>query len=120
MIAKVNFVSILYIFLFIWSLLSAGRINGACVLLEQQLNRNLLYFACRHHIYELLLRSVVEIYWPTTTGPNMPVFKRFQLHWDNINPAEYETGVMDEYIAKTLSTRKEEILRFILDQFRVH
>lgn len=40
---------------------NTGRFNGACVLLEQKLEKELLIFACRHHIYELVLKSVFEI-----------------------------------------------------------
>lgn len=39
---------------------NTGRLNGACVLLEQKLGRDLLYLPCRHHIYEIILRGVFE------------------------------------------------------------
>ncbi|GBN03851.1 hypothetical protein AVEN_72597-1 [Araneus ventricosus] len=29
---------------------NTGRLNGACILLEQKLNREMLFFPCRHHI----------------------------------------------------------------------
>lgn len=29
---------------------NTSRLNGACVLLEQKLNKNLLFLACCHHI----------------------------------------------------------------------
>ncbi|GBM04206.1 hypothetical protein AVEN_41026-2-1, partial [Araneus ventricosus] len=34
---------------------NTSRLNGACILLEQKLNREKLFFPCRHHIYELVL-----------------------------------------------------------------
>ena len=34
-----------------------GRINGAIVLIEQMLNRDIWYFPCSHYIHELVLRS---------------------------------------------------------------
>ena len=37
---------------------NTGCLNGAYVLLEQRLERELLLFACLHHIYELVLKSV--------------------------------------------------------------
>ena len=40
---------------------NTGRINGGCVLLEQKLNREMLIFACRHHLYELVLKSMFEV-----------------------------------------------------------
>nr|CAH7722161.1 unnamed protein product [Callosobruchus chinensis] len=33
---------------------NTGRLKEACVLLEQKLHRELLLFACRHHVYELV------------------------------------------------------------------
>ena len=39
---------------------NTGHLNGACILLVQRLERELLLFAHRHHIYELVLKSVFE------------------------------------------------------------
>ena len=36
--------------------------NGACILLEQKLGKDLLHNACHHHIYELVLEAVFNIY----------------------------------------------------------
>lgn len=35
---------------------NTGRKTGACVLIEQQIERDLLYLACRHHIHEIAAR----------------------------------------------------------------
>ena len=35
-----------------------GQYNGACVLLENLLELPLLWLACRHHIFEVLLSDV--------------------------------------------------------------
>ncbi|GBL76002.1 hypothetical protein AVEN_234317-1 [Araneus ventricosus] len=39
---------------------NTGRIKCACVLLERKLGKDLLYLPCRHHIYELALKSAFE------------------------------------------------------------
>ncbi|GBP41266.1 hypothetical protein EVAR_32992_1 [Eumeta japonica] len=39
---------------------NTGRFSGACAILEQTLERELLLFAFGHHIYELVLKSVFE------------------------------------------------------------
>ncbi|GBM23196.1 hypothetical protein AVEN_57081-1 [Araneus ventricosus] len=39
---------------------NTGRINGAITFLELYADREMTYFPCRHHIYELLLRNVFE------------------------------------------------------------
>lgn len=65
---------------------NTGRFNGACVLLEQKLNREMLIFACRHHIYELVLKAVFESKISNiTTCPDIPLFKNFRANWKNIN-----------------------------------
>ena len=38
-----------------------GRIKGACVLLEQTLDKNLIYFPCRHHILALVSHCFIDL-----------------------------------------------------------
>jgi len=64
---------------------NTGRIRGACAPLENYLERNILYLPCRHHIYELVLKCVFDIKLCTTSGPDVPIFKRFQQYWGNLN-----------------------------------
>ncbi|KAF2891613.1 hypothetical protein ILUMI_14560 [Ignelater luminosus] len=39
---------------------NTGRFNGACTLLEMKLGRNILFLACRHHIFELVLLAAMS------------------------------------------------------------
>ena len=65
---------------------NTGRLNGDCVLLEQRLERELLLFACRHHIYELVLKSVFEAnIQQVTNSPDIPLFIKFRDNWSNID-----------------------------------
>jgi hypothetical protein len=51
---------------------NTGRINGTCVLLEQKLDRELLLFAFRHHVYELVLKYVFKAkIHQITTSPDL-------------------------------------------------
>jgi len=74
---------------------NAGRLNGACVLLEQRLKKDMLYLMCRHHIYELVLRCVFEEKFGITSGPNIPLFKKFQEYWSKLNTNNYNPGIED-------------------------
>ncbi|GBP22430.1 hypothetical protein EVAR_78606_1 [Eumeta japonica] len=66
--------------------LNTGRINGACVLLEQKLNGEMLIFACRHRVYELVLKGVFEAKInQVTTSPDIPLFNKFRKNWKSIN-----------------------------------
>ena len=72
---------------------NTGQNNGACVLIEQQLKKDLLYFACRHHILELLLAAAFRTVMEATSGPNVTLFKRFQDQWQFIDQSQFESGV---------------------------
>lgn len=65
---------------------NTGRINGACTLLEEKLERMLLKLACRHHVYEIFLRAAYEAKFPGTSGPTVPLFERFKTAWKKIDP----------------------------------
>lgn len=55
---------------------TTGRLSGACVLLEQKLNRNILLLPCCHHIYEIISQCVfVETKLSVVSGPDIPLFK---------------------------------------------
>lgn len=45
---------------------NTARLSGACVSLEQLLERPLLHFGCRHHILELVLAAAFGV----CTGPS--------------------------------------------------
>ena len=59
---------------------------GACVLLEQRLERELLLFACQHHIHKLVLKSVFEAkIQQVTNSPDILLFKKFRDYRSNID-----------------------------------
>lgn len=60
---------------------NTGRLNGACMLLQQRIGRNLMVLPCRHHIYEIILKAVFDKKMGTTSAPIVLLFKRFQAKW---------------------------------------
>lgn len=68
---------------------------------------------------ELMLRNVVEVAWPVTSAPNIPIFQRFRDNWDKIDTSVYEIGTNDEQIADILNVKRENILEFIENQLKV-
>lgn len=90
-----------------------GCNNGAAVLLEQMLETDLLWLPCRHHIYELTLTSVFTSKLPGTTGPNVPLFKKFQSSWNTINKNKFKDGLEGNKIHKKLINQVDEIDRNI-------
>lgn len=92
---------------------NTGRLNGACVLLEQKLNRNILLLACRHHMYEDVLQGVFhETKLCVMSGPDIPIFKKFQKNWINISKKNFSTCLTDSYIYDKLGGIAFDILDF--------
>ena len=57
---------------------NTGLINRASINLEKSLNCDLLYFPCRHHNFELVLRSCFDSLMGATSGPDMLLFTRYR------------------------------------------
>lgn len=51
-----------------------GRVLGACVLLEQELQKGLFYIACKHHIMELVISSTFCPCYSPLSGPYVQLF----------------------------------------------
>ena len=81
---------------------NTGRIAGSCVLLEQKLGNELLSsLACRHHVMELIIGAVFQVCLGSTSSPEVPLFKRFQGHWQFIDQQKYETGLTNNTVSKS-------------------
>ena len=73
---------------------NTGRFNGACAILEKTLGRELLPFACCHHIYELVLKAVFETkIKQIASSPDIPMFKKFREIWKNIDSSNIEPSL---------------------------
>ena len=70
---------------------NSGMLSGACVKLEGLIGRPLLWFACRHHILEIVLRHVFEKCCGYSSSPEIGPFKRFQQHWPSLDLASFST-----------------------------
>ncbi|KAL4090669.1 hypothetical protein QTP88_025463 [Uroleucon formosanum] len=92
-----------------------GLIKYASVLLKNLLQRNILYMPCRHHIFEIVLRSVFEVkFGITTSGSDVLIFIRFREFWSNVNTTHFEPGIKNEYVEKLLHNVNTEIIEFCI------
>ncbi|XP_044592956.1 uncharacterized protein LOC123270876 [Cotesia glomerata] len=94
---------------------NTGVYKGTCVQIEKALGRKLVWLPCRHHVLEIVLRGVFEVFWTTTSGPNVPIFLRFKKGWDDIDQTKYKSGIEDETVASALNEDKMKIINFIND-----
>lgn len=93
-----------------------GRIQGAAVLFEQLIGRDLLYLACRHHIMELLLRAAFEAKIPGTSGPEVPIFLRFRKDWSIIDKTNIKNGL--EGLEPKLQEKIPHVVFFLKNQLK--
>lgn len=95
---------------------NSGRKNGACTLIEMQLQRDVLYLACRHHIHEILLAEAFRITMGSSSGPEILLLKRFKEFWPNVNVADYKPGIEVPNIANQLQDVSIDVKNFVIEQ----
>lgn len=115
----------LLLWFIIWSIICSiynilpGLHNGTCTLLEKKLGRNLLWLPCRHHINEIILRSVFEIHFAKTSGPNVSIFNKFEATWSSINQNNFEIGLKDKLVLRALNDDTNALSNFIFNELEV-
>ena len=90
---------------------NTGLKKGACTLIEQKLERPLLYLACRHHILEVLLECMFNNCFGSSSGPEIRLCQRFKSEWANINQEQFQNN----YFEVDLQT-KQEVTSFCLSK----
>ena len=88
---------------------NTGVHRGACRILQQLLNRQLLWLACRHHILELVVGAAFTELFGETKSSEVTLFKILKTSWDSLNLADL---ILPE-IPSTYQKEKDELLNFI-------
>ena len=60
--------------------------------IENALKCELVWIACRHHVFEVMLSDVLSATVVTGSGPEIGVLKRFQTQWPFINKSSVEAA----------------------------
>lgn len=81
---------------------NTGINKGACILLERMIGRELLWLACRHHMLEIILSKVFTLCFGPSSSPDIPLFKRFKVVWDNIDRDNFQSLPPDSAIGDFL------------------
>lgn len=100
---------------------NSGQKNGVVKLLIDKFERDLLQFACRKHVYEIILKKASEetIERRASTSPTIPMFEKFCFMF---NSADFDRNVYDgaendEFFARLLSNNeKMDLIEFCKDQ----
>ena len=64
---------------------NTGVHKGACTILQQLLNRQILWMACRHHVLELVVGSAFKQLFGDTTSPEVTLFKILKTNWEELD-----------------------------------
>ena len=98
---------------------NTGVNSGACVLLQKLLGRNLMYFACRHHMHEVIIGEVFTVLFGPTRGPNVGLFERFSKFWVHIDRSRYKP-LDDARLDSPLLQQLRDAVCLFLKQFLLH
>lgn len=69
---------------------NTGTTNGSVALFQLLLKRNVLYFACRHHVMELIIGGVFIGLFGETTGPCPEMFANFKRDWHIVDQTSFQ------------------------------
>jgi len=99
---------------------NTGKKAGACILLEEKLEHNMLYFACRHHIMELIIGAAFEKTAGAggSSGPEIKLFKRFRDQWEFIDKESFQAAPVDDFVHGALADVHSQILEFAQRQLQ--
>lgn len=97
---------------------NTGRLGGASRILQDIMETDLLELPCRHHIFELVLKSAFESIFGKSSAPIPLLFKRFKDIWNNINKNDFEVGLSNPSIEASLSDIVTEITIFCKNQLK--
>ena len=64
---------------------NTGVNSGGAVLLQQLLNRQLLWLSCRHHVAELILKAAFQSLFGNTTAPVATLFSNLKSSWSSLD-----------------------------------
>lgn len=72
---------------------NTGRTNGSVVLFQQLMERNILFLACRHHVFELVIGGVFTGLFGESTGPSPAIFENFRRDWHIVDPTSFKVRI---------------------------
>jgi len=97
---------------------NTGLNMGACTLIERALGTDLVWIACRHHVFEVMLSDVFSVAFRTSSGLDDALFKRFQKQWPFINRKVFTPASDDLFISDDMRRLRDELLVYYGDAIK--
>ncbi|KAG0724292.1 hypothetical protein GWK47_040863 [Chionoecetes opilio] len=97
---------------------NTGMVQGACIRIEQELGRSLLWLACRIMSHEVILKDVFEASLGSSSGPDIGIFKRLRDQWSFVDSSQRDGGTSEDLVEffatnDTASKLKDDALAFL-------
>ncbi|ESO08467.1 hypothetical protein HELRODRAFT_169320 [Helobdella robusta] len=80
------------------------------------MQKEMLWLACRRHMLEIMLETVVKHSFGLSTSPDITIFKRFKEHWPLIDKSTFQTVLTDDSSTSAIVDIAEEIIEFAKKQ----
>lgn len=100
---------------------NTGAQKGTCVLIEQGLGKELLRLACRHHIFEIILKAAfIKALSLDDQSPEVLLFKNFKNNiWITLDKENYKSCLDDPEVSKEVKNKQNNLLQFSMDFLKV-
>ncbi|KAG7167606.1 hypothetical protein Hamer_G030504 [Homarus americanus] len=90
-----------------------GLHHGACVRIEDELEQELVWIACRHHVLEIMLSDVFSLICGSTGSPETILFKRFKKQWRSISLNDFIPAPESMFEDPMLQILRKELLEYL-------
>lgn len=99
---------------------NTGLNLGACSLIENSLapDKKLVFIACRHHVFEVMLSSVFKEVFGPSEGPDVNLFKRLKKKWLEIDPENFIIGHDNFFNTENLLKLRQDMQKHYIDAIK--
>lgn len=99
---------------------NTGWFSGVCVRIEEFLQKELLYFMCRHHIYDLVPKHVGQFLFGETSAPTFDYgCSELKAAWEHLNLNRF-SPYDEEDLNETANYLRDNIIPVLKTQFEKH
>ena len=94
---------------------------GIALFLKTNLKQNILHFACRHYIFEIIAEVAFSVCFGKSTAPDIAIFKEFQNQWPSIYQTSYKSMTQIDLIpklSKIFCKSEQNVITFGQKNFR--
>ena len=88
---------------------NTGKWTGSCVLLQQLLEYQIVWMACKHHINELVDGAAFKEIFGDTSAPDVTLFKILKQQWNSLDLSDLKLPEIPQVLQKDVA----DLLAFI-------